>query len=245
MNSLIASLLLMSVQVAPVTAQSKPAAQERVERFYEPKYLGGDRANRVINLLTQLGKARLIWDSVLKTVWIQGSPQDVAEIEALLKRFDVPEAEAPRHQLRLTIHMVEGSPDPSRNAPLPPELEAVVKQMKDTFSYKGFRLFDTILMHGVARLTGILPGIPTGTNENYFYELGCKGIRFSQDGKNAEILGFGFQVKVPVSPGAKEFGVSGISTDLTIREGQKLVLGKIKLDKTENAVFLVLSAKID
>jgi len=50
-----------------------------------------------------------------------------------------------------------------------------------------------------------------------------------------------FYVTIP-NPSGKN-GEVGIRTDLQIREGQKVVLGKIKLDNGDDAVFLVVTVK--
>ena len=36
-----------------------------------------------------------------------------------------------------------------------------------------------------------------------------------------------------------------MGTDLTIRDGQKLVLGKLTKDQNERGVFLIVTAKVD
>jgi hypothetical protein len=51
-------------------------------------------------------------------------------------------------------------------------------------------------------------------------------------------------VDIPSPTSGSKAGESGIQSDLTVREGQKVVLGKIRFDDGDNAVFLVVTVKI-
>jgi hypothetical protein len=87
-----------------------------------------------------------------------------------------------------------------------------------------------------------------GSGESRGYPIGA----ISGDGKTLNLASFSFSLKMPQvnlllkMPQVKEDVDSHIQTEVTIREGQKLVLGKIRLLPAANAdLFLVLSTKVD
>jgi hypothetical protein len=67
-----------------------------------------------------------------------------------------------------------------------------------------------------------------------------------RDGKTVDIPSLVFTVQIPYHSGNEmKAGTASISTGVSIREGQKLVLGKVKLDPLDNTdVFLVLTMKL-
>ena len=38
--------------------------------------------------------------------------------------------------------------------------------------------------------------------------------------------------------------IAGITTDIDVREGQKVVVGKANIDNSDNALILILTAKV-
>jgi hypothetical protein len=65
--------------------------------------------------------------------------------------------------------------------------------------------------------------------------------------KVIRIDNFRFGTRIPISPGQVNAGYVwqdvGLNTDLNVREGQKVVVGKTKVDGSEQALVLVVSAK--
>ncbi|HVN83075.1 MAG TPA: hypothetical protein VMW38_29095 [Terriglobia bacterium] len=49
---------------------------------------------------------------------------------------------------------------------------------------------------------------------------------------------------VRTSPDNCTYIDTGINTDLDVREGQKVVVGKATVDNSNNALFLVLTARV-
>ena len=144
-----------------------------------------------------------------------------------------------------------GRAENARGGTIPADLEPAVKQMKDAFSYQAFTLLDTIAVRGTEGtgmvLKGLLPSTATPINLAYFYETGYRTERTSDADKTMEFLNFRFNIRVPVTGGPNlTYGDTGIGTSVTIREGQQLVLGKLKIDQSaDNAVFLVLTSKVE
>jgi len=169
---------------------------------------------------------------------------DVAE--ALLKRYYVPE---PR--VEVTVYLVRASLPSSPTAPIgafnpiPAELKAAIEEMKGAFNYERYALWDSIIVQpkgSGGELQGILP--VDGGGRNYLYTVGY-GVYGGQpaEGKTVNLANFMFSIKMPVG---KDDIDSHIRTDVTIHEGQKLVLGKIRLLPSANAdLFLILTTKVN
>ena len=224
----------------------------------ELKYLQGERAERAIKFVNDImvGRVKIVWDSMLNQLMIGGGfPDQVAQAEALLRKFDVPEPKITRRTLDFTVYLVGAYNDEAsaRGGPMPPELDAVVKEMQSAFAYKKLSLLDTIPVRatesrGEGRLTeysGILPREAVGTPLRYFYKVHIELPRLQDDGKTVSVGQFGFIVDVPSQTTGMKGGESGIRTDLSVREGQKVVLGKIRLNEHDNSdVFLVVTVKV-
>jgi hypothetical protein len=250
MNRLIA-ILMLSLAVDGFAQVEKKS--EEVEKSFEPKYLQGDRGNRAIQFVARImaGRARIEWDSVLRQVVIFGSADHVAHAEELLRKFDVPEVRKPARTFEFTIYLVGAYADAARmrGGPMPADLDSVVKEMRGAFAYKGFSLLDAIPVTArtssrVTEYEGILPVTAVGTSVKHFYRVFMEDPFLLDDGKTVMTPAFRFRVDIPNPATGAKAGETGIQSDLAVREGQKVVLGKIRLDDGENAVFLVITVKI-
>jgi hypothetical protein len=112
--------------------------------------------------------------------------------------------------------------------------------MKSAFNYDSYSLWDTILLQpkgNGGETQGILPADPEVSPYVYKVGYGLYGSAAAES-KTVNLADFMFSIK-------RDDIESHIRTDVTIREGQKLVLGKIRLMSFENAdLFLVLTTKV-
>jgi len=245
MNKLV-SVLMLSLAV-------NAFAQPDVEKTFEPKYLQGDRANRAFEFVAKImiGRARIQWEPVLHQVVIVGGADHVAHAVELLRKLDVPEVRKPAKTFEFTIYLVGAYLDPAqtRGGPMPADLDPVVREMRSAFAYKSFGLLDAIPVstRSSSRLTeydGILPRAAVGTSLQHFYKVFIDSPQLLEDGKTVLTPEFKFTLEIPSPTSGAKAGESGIRSDLTVREGQKVVLGKIRLNDGDNAVFLVVTVKI-
>src|ERR1700716_2006690 len=111
-------------------------AEDSITRVFQFKYVD---ARALQKLLSSYGRIEI--DPELKALTITARDNTVmSEIEQVIKRFDVPPP--PVKNIEVTIYLMSALGTPSPGA-VPSELEAVVKQLKNTFSYKGYQLIDT------------------------------------------------------------------------------------------------------
>jgi hypothetical protein len=179
----------------------------------------------------------------LKVIAISAPLSVVEAIEDALKRLDVPGV-APKN-VELTAYLLIGSHEAS-SASVPPELLPVITQMKSTFPYKGFRLLDTLLVRGrmgqMIEASGIVtvdPGVPHQTP--YAFRARCTQVTPGEKGSVIRLDALKLELKVPV--GATFSNVT-VSTDIDVREGQKVVVGKSSVGGADQALIVVLTARL-
>lgn len=193
---------------------------------------------------------RLQFNEALKalTITTYGN-MAMSEVEQVIKRFDVPPP--PVLNIDLTIYLMSALGTPSSSV-VPPELEPVVKQLKNTFSYKGYQLIDTEVMRVRAGqggdVSGVVNGAPSVGPNKTISQVKFRSASVSTDEKGRAIRIDGLKVglKIPVLSGEKQYLYidTGINTDVDIREGQKVVVGKANMDGSDRASIVVLTAKV-
>jgi hypothetical protein len=140
---------------------------------------------------------------------------------------------------------------PSSGA-VPAELEPVVKQLKNTFSYKGYQLIDTEVMRVRAGqggdVSGVVDGAPSVDGNKTISRVGFRSASVSTDekGRAIRIDGLKIGLRIPIAAGEKKYQYidTGLNTDVDVREGQKVVVGKANMDGSDRASIVVLTAKV-
>jgi len=245
MNKLALVLLLGGL----AAAQTKPPEPGRRSITYEFKNVDIERASEIVNFVGQLSDNRVMiqLNGPFKTAFIQpngNTPPEVMEKALeLLKRYDVAPTPPPRvefvaYLVWASVHY--GSPP---GQPIPAAIEEAVAEMKKTFAYTDYKLLDTVStdVRHHAEVANILPGA-SSSGTAYSYTISYGNATVSNDGKTVNVDPFSFSLRIP-SGGT--YLSTGITTDVAIHEGQKLVLGKVRtgLDDSVN-IFLVLTVKV-
>ena len=226
-------------------------ADEEFTRVFQLKYVSPQSFS---NLLGPFGGMRISVVEQMKTITIHGNTTALlTEVEKLVQRFDVPPP--PVQNIDVTIYLMSALGQPAAGA-VPPELEGVVKQLKSTFSYKGYQLIDTQVIRVRAGQGGEASGVVDSsspiTGAKTISQVKFKSASVSTDEKGRAIridnLKVGLRVPIPSGPGNKPDGFqyldTGINTDVDIREGQKVVVGKANMDGSDRASIVVLTAKV-
>jgi hypothetical protein len=207
--------------------------------------------------------ARVLDNVPLKAISV-GSDEaaDLVTAEELIKRYDVPQGRVPTRgdrNIEVTVYMLLAGKKSTVGEAVPLELDGVAKQLKSVFGYSDLRLLDSTIVRtreGVpAETTGSagvadpsLPNVPPSIYQLRFRSAsliaGDRGTIIRIDG-----FRFGFRiyyVAIIAPPGqTQQYTASelGFNTELDVREGQKVVVGKSKVDNNGNAFVLVVTAK--
>lgn len=185
------------------------------------------------------------------------APQPVIDIvEAVVAQLDVASVRA---NVEITVQLLYGSAAADQGGPIPAELQPIVEQLQSLFSYKSYRLQDSLLLRGGdgrdIEASGLLPSGNTDLNQPTIYQLRFQPhVTANGDAPRILLQNLRFSARVPIVTGTtrSESGTvnsqfqyidSGINTDLELREGQRTVVGKSSVG-TEDAMILVVSAKV-
>ena len=150
------------------------------------------------------------------------------------------------------------------DAKLPAALDAVVKQLRASLPFKNYRLAATLINRvkndGRLNLKWIGgPLVPSGAVSNNtpsFNEFRVNNVKLVRNAENQWVVrmeGFGFGVRIPVmTPSVASNGPSvpiinyestGLNTDISMREGEAVVVGTLNIGPSGDAIILVMSAK--
>jgi hypothetical protein len=225
------------------------AEEPFISHVYQLKYADPKGLVKLLYPFVPPPPGRVEFDQPLKALSITTHKDAFPEIEQIIKRFDVPPP--PVLNVDVTIYLMSALGTPSSGA-VPPELEAVVKQLKNTFSYKSYQLIDTEVMRVRAgqggEVSGVVNGGPALEGARTISQVKFKSASVSTDEKGRAIRIDGLKVglRIPVATGEKQYNYidTGINTDVDVREGQKVVVGKSNMDGSDRASIVVLTAKV-
>jgi hypothetical protein len=223
----------------------KPAAPPpQVQKVFILKY-ADPRA--VHQLLSAFGVG--VWESPdMHALSVSATPQTMQAIEDAIARLDVPAA-APK-DVSLVMHLVIGSDTDGATAAVPKELDKVVSELHNTFPFKNYRLLDVLTLRartGQRASTQSAGGaLQFGSvSKPVLTNFAINSSSVAPDGTTLRLDGLRVSGRIPVEQGPGEFNFWNLdmSTDVDIKEGQQVVIGRQGLNK-EQALFLVLSAHV-
>lgn len=167
---------------------------------------------------------------------VEDTPEMVEKILSILKELDVKHAD-----LRFTVDLILGSSDESLSEGISRELKAdpVIRELQSLMKYKSLRMLDSSL-------------IKVQDNSRSSQRLGGEGMNLRLDMAPRYIKeekGDSFRVEMRLSqsrwsPEGKEVSTTLIDTTLSLKSGERTVVGVSKLDGGDKALILILSGQI-
>ena len=250
----IAKIVLISLcGVLAVLGQEKKSEERAVAeksntwpvKVFQVKHVDVGQLNRIFQPLN----VSISFDRDLKVLSVRAPKDILAVIEETIQRLDVPPPAA--KNIELNAYLVLASPEGTISK-MPAELAPVIKQLKTLFSYQAFRLLGALTLRGRdgqgERVHGSLPGLVSDPALPLSYEFRTNSAAISSDGKDTTIrvdqLLLSLSVPIKQSGGQWQFQEAQIQTSVDVREGQKVVVGKANIDNADNALILVLTAKV-
>ncbi len=216
-------------------------AQNGPPRIVELKYVNAN------SLPMFLGHAFQVTFSSIegsRRVIITGQKENVdAAIEAL-KQIDVP-----RKNVDFSFQVLDAMTQPGEDK-VPADLEAVVKQLRNNFVYKGFRLVDTLQLRSEEGISGSVTGVVPGTGIGLTLSVAFRSTSITNDTKGfaVHIDHLSFYGRKPTNArdgkGDWVYVQTGIDTSIDIPDGKKVVVGKANMDGEAGAYFLIVTAKV-
>lgn len=149
------------------------------------------------------------------------------------------------------------------DAKLPATLDPVIKQLRASLPFKNYRLAATLINRvkndGRLNLKWIGgPLVPSGAvtaSTPSFNEFKVNNVKLVGDSRRTvRMEGFGFGVRIPIitqstvaanGPVAPiiNYESTGLNTDISMEEGQAVVVGTLNIGPSGDAIILVMSAK--
>ena len=241
-NVLIASMLAS----APVArAQEEKKAEEKSQTGWPVKIFQVKYADvyHLANLFRAFG-ATVQPDGDLRVLSVRAPKEVLAAIEESLQRLDTPQA--PAKNIQLEAYLLTASAQ-GASGNLPTELDPVVKQLKGVFHYQAFRLLGTLSWRGRdgkgGHVNGLLSPVSSDSTQPTSYEFQVDSAAVTSEGKEPAIRINNLVLQLFYMLGGNHQRAL-ISTSIDVREGQKVVVGKANIDSSDNALVLVLTAKV-
>jgi len=227
-------LIVLLTLTAATFAQEAPKLPEPkpdVQRIFELQYV---EAGEVKMLLSALN-ATISPVNNLRMIAVRGSKETVDVIEQALKKIDVPRPA--KMNIEFTGYMIVASTKSTETVDIP-DLAPVIKQLKSLFPYKGYRITETFFLRSRdgdnGRASGFIVDSVAQTRNSYAFSFSGASLTADRQIRMNNVV---LEVKTPA-------GELGFRTQLDIREGQKVVVGKSNVVGTDDALVLILTAKV-
>lgn len=246
----------------PVKPESVPAVQpetrKRQVKIFDVKYANVGALSSMLNDLRHGSSPdRAVPQPGLHAIEVEAySAAFLQSAEELIRRFDVPEMSvAQNHDFEIVAHILAASGTAGAATTLPKDLEAVTRQLKETFGFTDVTLVDSAIEHcreGRDAFTkGYVSGLSDGATQPSSYEMTSHMVRYEPGTKKGSITLYGFQFKLRLAylPAGQTTGPTlwqdvTFQTDLNIPEGQCVVVGKSKIGTEDKSVVLVLQVRM-
>ena len=221
-------------------------AQEKVATTAPEKYtqkmieVKNADAGRVARLVEGPGLS-VKFDTGMHVIVVRGPQEGVAAVEEMVRKLDV----APPN-IELTVYLVSGSAQGSADD-LPKELAGAAKQLHALFPYTSYRLLESFVQRSRDGRDASTSGVLPGTKAKYDFQFKSATVSGGPSGV-VHIDGMSLTLHTPTSTldknGQVVYRSVGIRTDIDVREGQKAVVGKSSIDGTNDALILIVTAKV-
>jgi len=251
MKRLLCALLLIALPLAAQEAKkedqksSPQPASPRIQKLFLLKYAD---PSHVANLLGVFN-ASVRPDSDMHALAVETTSEATMKaIDEAIQRLDV--ASAASKNIEMTAYLLIGNETAGTEpSAMPKELDSVVIQLKNAFAFKSYRLLDILALRtrvgqrasnsSVGRPMQIGDKVAAPTTQ---FRIASAGI--GSDETTVRIDGLNLQSRIPVATGQGQFGYQdvGLQADVDIKQGQKVVIGRVSV--AESALFVVLTAQV-
>jgi hypothetical protein len=200
---------------------------------------------RNLAALASAGPVDVRADDALKAVVLRGKPADVSALESIIRELDSASSNPASKNVELTVYVLNGSSSSATEEKLP-AVAPVVKQLHAVFPYSNYQLLSTMLLRSgegtPASTSGLLKGFGNSNTPSH-YTVSYRAARVSTDeaGPSIHLSSFHFVLQVAIATSMFD---AGIDTDIDLRDGQKVVVGKSNIESVDSALFVVLVAKL-
>lgn len=216
-------------------AWAQDAQPKMVHKLIQLKYVDANAVRSVLGALPGSIQA----DDRLHVLVVNLPPDVVAMVESAVAKLDVPPLD-----FDLTVYLISSAPHDN----LPPALESTMKQLHGVFSYSGYQMLEDFVIRGRDGQQGSASGTFHGTRSTYSFRYQQASV--SGDAPHTiRLRDLNLMLRYPsggvnIKDGQPNMQTTGLETDIDIREGQKVVVGKSDLNNGDSPLILVVTAKV-
>lgn len=167
--------------------------------------------------------------------------------------------------LETLLYLLVGTNQDVDDARLPAALDSVVKQLRASLPFKNYRLSATLLnrVNNNGRLSlkwiggPLVPSGAVSASTPSFNEFKIVGVKLVPGPAGQQLIrmeGFGFGMRIPIITASTfasngpmapiiNYESTGLNTDISIREGEPVIVGTLNIGPSGEAIILVMSAK--
>jgi len=169
--------------------------------------------------------------------------------------------------LETQLYLIVGTNQEADDSKIPAALDNVVKQLRATLPFKNYRLAATLInrVKNQGRLSlswiGGPLASPSGAATNVtpsFSQFNVREVKLIRNTENqpvVQMLGFNFGARIPIQtaigavaangavPPTVAYENTGVSTDISMRESEPVIVGTLNIGPSGDAIILVVSAK--
>jgi len=176
------------------------------------------------------------------------------------------EAKDDETNLETQLYLIVGTNQEIPDAKLPAALETVVKQLHAALPFKSYRLAATMINRvkneGRLELSWIggpmtMAAGPAPALNPSFSNFNVRQVRLVQAANGQQMVqmqGFNFGARVPIQVSGAiaangavaptiNYERTGVATDVSMREGEPVIVGTLNIGPSGDAIILVVSAK--
>ncbi|PWT95180.1 MAG: hypothetical protein C5B55_01635 [Blastocatellia bacterium] len=162
------------------------------------------------------------------------------------------------------LYLIVGSDRDVPDSRLPTALDGVVKQLRSALPYRNYRLAATVMnrVKNEGRLNLRWLGGPFATaasssvtpSFSEFRVRTVKLVRNTEGQPIVQMINFTFGARIPIQTGTAiasngpaapviNYENTGLDTDISMREGEPVIVGTLNIGPSGDAIILVVSAK--
>jgi hypothetical protein len=243
-------LLFALAAMAQQEAKTEKPPKEAVQKLFILKYADPGQIRQLLGVFD----ATVSQSGELHALTVKASPDAMRAIEDAIQKLDVPSAMPKNVEMTVFLLVASDSAAAAAGAVIPKDLDSVVTQLKNTFPFKNYGLLDVIDFRTrtgqSVRATSSGGSLPMGNKPvSVITQLSINSIALQSDGSTLRVDRLNAQIKVPsiseTAGGDVKYQYIDLQmqTDLDIKEGQKVVVGRLSLTH-DQALFLVMMGKV-
>ncbi len=239
--------ILCGLALLSLLSWGQDAPPKEVRKMIRLKYVDPSRVRNLLSSYaapTNVGHWTLVTsvqvDDSLHTLIVSGPEETVAAYEEAVRKVDVAPA-----AFELTVYLISSSVSDQ----LPEALAPVAKQLHGLFAFKGYHLLESFELLGRDGQRGIAQGnfSKDGKSSSYTFQYERAYVT-GETSKNVNLHNLDLGVRYLNGTADKDGNPLGpftnLHTDIDVRDGQKVVVGKSDVNGGASPLILVVTAKV-